>query len=144
MKINKNQMLPTFGDTITILNKLKAIHSASKMDIWKKTVLDNCFFSSQAVRNIKGTTVTMGNNFICRVPKNKDYSPYNEWSKDLTGFTFSTGDFIVNGIVTEEIIDANNIKKIIEQYKPNTFEIRFFKDNTNSIPLLAHYHLGGV
>lgn len=144
VKWNKNQPLPTFDYTITILNKLKATHSTTKLDIWKKTVLDNCYFSTQAVRNISGSTVTVGNNYICRIPKNINYRPYNQWIEDLEGFTFSTGDYIVKGEVTEDIITPNNIRSIVDKYRPNAFEIRFFKDNTGIVEFLEHYHLEGV
>ena len=60
------------------------------------------------------------------IPKNKEYRPYNEWMQDLEGFTFSTGDYIVKGEVIEDIITPNNIRSVIEKYKPNAFEIRFF------------------
>lgn len=144
VKWNKKQMLPTFDYTITILNKLKATHSATKLDVWKKTVLHNCFFSTQAIRNISGSTVSVGSNFICRIPKNEEYRPYNEWMQDLEGFTFSTGDYIIKGEVIEDIITPNNIRSVIEKYKPNAFEIRFFKDNTGTVEFLEHYHLEGV
>ncbi|MDE6357908.1 MAG: hypothetical protein K2L15_04895 [Eubacteriales bacterium] len=144
MKFNKKQRLPTFNQKITVLNKIKATHSTTRLDVWKKTTLDSCFFNAQAVRNINGTTVTMGNNFICRVPKNDNYRPYNKWIEDLEGFTFSTGDYIVKGEVTEDLITPDNIRKVVEKYKPNAFEVRFFKDNTGIIAFLEHYHLEGV
>lgn len=144
IKINKNQLLPTFDYTITVLNKLKAIHSASKLDVWKKTILHNCFYSSKTVSNITGTTVAVGSNFICRVPKNAKYRPYNVWQKDLTGFTFNTGDYIFLGELEEEDITAKNIISIVNKYKPNVFEIKTFKDNTGAIELYEHYHLEGV
>src|SRR5690625_3668132 len=105
MKINKNkqQLLPTFNCTITILNKLDGINSKTGLDVWKKTVLHNCFFSTQAIRNISGTTVSIGNNFVCRIPKNNNYKPYNEWIDNLGGFTLSTGDFIIKGEIEEDI-----------------------------------------
>ncbi len=144
IKWNKNQMLPTFGYTITVLNRLKAKHSTTKLDIWKKTVLHNCFLSTQAIRSITGTTVSISNNFICRVPKNENYRPYNDWIYDLEGFTFSTGDYVIKGEIQEDIIEPNNIRDIVDKYRPNAFEIRLFKDNTGAIEVLEHYHLEGV
>ena len=146
MKINKNkqQLLTTFNCTITILNKLDGINSKTGLDVWKKTVLHNCFFSTQAIRNISGTTVSIGNNFVCRIPKNNNYKPYNEWIDNLEGFTLSTGDFIIKGEIEEDIITPNNIRSVVEKYSPNAFEIRCFKDNTNTIKVLEHYHLEGV
>ena len=66
MKVNfkPGQLLPTFDYTITILNKLKAQHSETKQDIWKKTVVKNCAWSSNLVRNIAGTAVSVGASYI--------------------------------------------------------------------------------
>ena len=134
-------MLPTFNQKITILNKVKAIHSGINRDVWVKTILNNCFFNMSRQRNISGTVVTNGSVFICRIPKNYKYKPYNEWIKNLDGFTLSTGDYIVSGTVEEENID--NIIKLIEKYKPNVFQITRFKDNT-IFKHLAHYCVEGV
>lgn len=146
MKIHKNkqQLLPTFNCTITVLNKLDSINSKTGLDLWEKTVLNNCFFSTQAIMNISGATVSIGNKYICRVPENENYRPYDKWIDDLEGFTFSTGDFVIKGEIEEDIITPNNIRSIVEKYRPNAFEIRFFKDNTSAIEILNHYHLEGV
>lgn len=146
MKITwkKGQMLPTFDYTITVFNKLSYQDSASGLDVWEKTVLHNCYWGSKAVRSVQGTTVSIGSAFVVRVPKNDAYKPYSEWKNDFKdGFTFSTGDFIVKGEVTEEVTAAN-IKKVIAKYRPEAFEVRLFRDNTGTIEALEHYHIEGV
>lgn len=146
MKVNfkPGQLLPTFDYTITILNKLKAQHSETKQDIWKKTVVKNCAWSSNLVRNIAGTSVSVGASYIVRIPKNEDYKPYSEWIKTMRGFTFSTGDYLILGEIEEEIITPQTVLSIIQKYRPNACEIRFFKDNTGTVEVAEHYHLEGV
>lgn len=146
MKVNfkPGQLLPTFIYTITILNKLKAQHSETKQDIWKKTVVKNCAWSSNLVRNIAGTSVSVGASYIVRIPKNEDYKPYSEWIKTMKGFTFSTGDYLILGEIEEEIITPQTVLSIIQKYRPNACEIRFFKDDTGTVEVAEHYHLEGV
>lgn len=144
IKWKQGQLLPTFDYTITVLNKLKSTDSATKLDVWKKTVLNNCAWSSQAVRSVQGSTVSLGNAFVVRVPKNADYKPYNEWKDTLDGFTFSTGDYIIKGEITEDTVTPNNVLKIVEAYRPDAFSVVFFKDNTGTVEALEHYHIEGV
>lgn len=146
VKWKQGQLLPTFDYTITILNKLKATDSATKLDVWKKTVINNCAWSSNIVRNVSGTTVSVGTSFVVRIPKSDEYKPYNEWkdSETLEGFTFSTGDYLIKGEITEDVITPNNVQTIVNQHRPEAFEIRYFKDNTGTIELAEHYHIEGV
>lgn len=146
VKWKQGQLLPTFDYTITILNKLKATDSATKLDVWKKTVINNCAWSSNIVRNVSGTTVSVGTSFVVRIPKSDEYKPYNEWkdSETLEGFTFSTGDYLIKGEIAEDVITPNNVQTIVKQHRPEAFEIRYFKDNTGTIELAEHYHIEGV
>lgn len=146
MRVNfrAGQILPTFDSTITLLNRLKYSDSATKQDVWFKTVLHNCAWTSQLVRSVTGTQVSVGASYIARIPKNDAYKPYSEWVRDNIGFTFSTGDYVIKGEIEEEIINQNNIKQIVQKYRPNAFEIRLFKDNTGTVELAEHYHIEGV
>lgn len=146
VKWKQGQLLPTFDYTITVLNKLKATDSATKLDVWKKTVINNCAWSSNIVRNVSGTTVSVGTSFVVRIPKSDEYKPYNKWkdSETLEGFTFSTGDYLIKGEITEDVITPNNVQTIVNQHRPEAFEIRYFKDNTGTIELAEHYHIEGV
>lgn len=141
----QGQLLPTFDDTITLLNKLSAHDSLTKLDVWKKTVIHNCFFKSQTVRNINGTTVSLGSSFLCRVPKSPDYVPYSKWREDIAqGFTFSVGDIIIRGEIEETDINPNNVTQILTKYRPEAFRISAFSDNTGKIEALEHYRIEGV
>lgn len=138
-----DQMLPTFDYTITVLNKLSARDSATKLDVWKATVLHNCAWSGRAERSVQGNTVSVGNVFVVRVPKSSDYYPYNDWKKSMDGFTFSTGDYIIKGEITEEIT-PDSVLDIVNAHKPEAFIIKLFQDNTGTVEALEHYHIEGV
>lgn len=144
IKFKSGQMLPTFDYTVTILNKLKAQNSATRQDVWVKTVVQNCAWTSNLVRNISGTSVSVGGSYVVRIPKNENYKPYSEWTKNNQGFTFSTGDYLILGEIEEEIITPQTVIQLIQKYRPNACEIRYFKDNTGTIELAEHYHLEGV
>lgn len=140
----QGQLLPTFDYTITVLNNLAARDSATKLDVWKKTTLKNCAWSSNTVRNVQGTTVSVGSSFVVRVPKSEDYKPYNEWKETLDGFTFSTGDYVIKGEIEEETVTPNTVLDIVSRHKPEAFEVRLFKDNTGTVELAEHYRIEGV
>lgn len=144
VKRKQGQLLPTFDYTITVLNKLAARDSATKLDVWKKTVLKNCAWSSNTVRSVQGTTVSVGSSFVVRVPKSDDYKPYGEWKETLEGFTFSTGDYVIKGEIEEETVTPNNVLGIVSRHKPEVFEVRLFKDNTGTVELAEHYRIEGV
>lgn len=143
IKWTPGQVLPTFDYIITILNKLSYRDSPTKLDQWKSTVLENCAWSSNVVRTVSGTTVSLGSAFIVRVPKSDDYHPYHEWAQSQNGFTFSLGDYIIKGVVNEEVT-PNNILTVVNKYRPEAFEVKYFKDNTKTIEALEHYHLEGI
>lgn len=138
----RGQMLPTFDYTITVLNRRMGRDSSDKLDAWKKTVIPFCSWSTQTVRNVTGTEVSLGASFIVRVPKLADYRPYFEWKTDMQGVTFSVGDIIIKGEVTEEIT-PENVQSVVKKY-PESFAISIFKDNTGTIEALEHYRIEGV
>lgn len=140
---NPDQMLPTFDYTITVLNKLDYRDSATKLDVWKATVLRNCSWSGRAERSVQGNTVSVGNVFVVRVPKSLNYHPYNEWKNTMDGFTFSTGDYIIRGEITDEVT-PDTVNSIVNSHKPEAFIIKLFQDNTGTVEALEHYHLEGV
>lgn len=138
-----SKLTPVFKDTITVLNRLNGVDSKDKIDKWYKSVIKDCFFSNKEVSSgVKGL-VTAGTRYICRVSESEMYMPYDEWIKTQKGFTFSLGDYIILGEVKEVDINTKNIVQIINKYKPNSFEIKYFKDNTR-VGFLNHYHLEGV
>lgn len=143
LKWYKGQLLPNFDYTITILNKLKAVDNDTKLDVWKKTVIKNCSWSTQAVRSVSGSNVLLGSAYIVQIPKDERYQPYNQWKENTAGFTVSVGDYIIKGEITEDVT-ASNVLKIVNSHRPDAFQINFFRNNTGTVELAEHYRVEGV
>lgn len=139
-------LTPTFNKTITVLNKLAAKDSATGKDVWYKTVLTDCSFMGDVVRNATGNTVGVGNAYVCRIPKNDNYLPYSEWRNNRDGhFTLNVGDYVFLGTLAEtEIPTPNTIQAIYQAHKDTAFVIKAFSDNTGTIGMLQHYRVDGV
>jgi len=115
-----------FDKTITIVNKLKkADIVGGTVDLWYKTVIHGVDFKKVLVKNVSGTTVSMGESHMVLIPFFKGYLPYSEWKLNpLAGFTASQGDYIFLGMELEEIPTAATITAIKNLYEPNVCDIR--------------------
>lgn len=133
--------LPTWTHTVTVLNKRAGRDSADYLDVWKKTVLRDCFWAGKQTQGQSGQEVNEGASFLLRVPRSERYRPYREWKGDMEGFTFSPGDYIILGEVEEEIT-PETVQAVVESRRPEAFEVQLFKDNTDGP--LPHYRLEGV
>ena len=116
-----------FHDIITVLSKTN--NSSTHKDEWEKTVFTGCNWSSKTIRNVSGSTASIGYTLSCRIPYNG------------TKIALNLGDYVIKGKVEEEIT-PNNIVKIVNSYRPNAFMIKSLKDNTAD--RLKHYHIEGV
>lgn len=135
---------PYWNDKITIVNKLLARDSATKIDTYKKTVLEHCFFKQTISRDVTGTTVNLGTSAVCRIPKNAKYKPYHEWKKDITdGFTLSVGDYIFKGEIADAVT-AENIVNLFNEHRASAFVIKAVADNSDFLGLGEHYRVEGV
>lgn len=145
IKFSPGQILPTFNTTITILNKLRSIDSATKQDVWYKSVVPLCAWSQYSESAISGDTVSIGGHFIVRVPKQANFLPYSEWKDNPDGhLTFSVGDIIIKGEIDDDIITANTVPRIFQKYLPDAFYVKVFQNNTGTIPLAEHYRVEGA
>lgn len=59
----------------------------------------------------------------------------------MEGFTFSPGDYIVKGEVTQEIT-AETVLAVVDSCRPAAFQVTLFRDNTGT-GYLDHYRLEG-
>lgn len=132
--------LPTFKHTVTVLNKLDGKDSPDHIDRWKKTVLHNCAWSEDQTQ-ASSVEIGVGASYLVRVPASEDYRPYREWAADMEGFTFSPGDYIVKGEVSQEIT-AETVLAVVSYYRPAAFQVTLFRDNTGT-GYLDHYRLEG-
>lgn len=120
-----------YDDTITVINKLDGYDSLLKEDSWYKTVLKHCMWGVKAVRSVSDDgTVIVDMTHQVQIPESEDYRPYREWKNAPTdGFTISTGDYIVRGEVIEDIT-TSNIRKVMDKYEPDAFQVQAFRDAT--------------
>ena len=125
--ISLNEM---YKETVTIFNKLKGVDALSKQDIWYKRVLTGVGWYTKSVSSVTGSTVNIGSKIQVLIPNNKGYIPYNIWKGNglqTTGFTLSLNDYIVRGIVEEEVT-AQTITKVLAAYEPNVCQIRGIRE----------------
>lgn len=119
-----------YRETITVINKLDARDSKKKQDEYFKTVLRNCMWSLTTTRTVESDgTVTIGTSHRVQIPESGSYKPYNEWVKNQEGFTIRAGDYVVKGVV-EEDVNASNYKSVIKKYEPEAFEVQTFRNAT--------------
>lgn len=139
-------VLPTWTHTVTIFNRLAGRDSPDQLDHWKPTVLYGCFWSGKQTRGTSSRLSTAmeineGASYLLRVPQSEKYRAYRDWKVDMAGFTFSTGDYVILGELTEEDT-LENIQQLVERFRPNAFEVQLFRDNTGGP--LPHYRVEGV
>lgn len=132
--------------TMTLLNKLKRKDSITNLDIWYKTVIQNCVYKKDKISNVTGSVVSMGQEFTILIPFTGKYIPYNEWKKleDKTGvYTLSPQDIIIFGEITEEVTDKN-IVQIKNNYEPDTCEIRSIEQVEKKLTVNFEFRVSGV
>lgn len=114
------------------------------MDVWKTTVLHNCFFKQEVQHDFSDTTVSIGTSSVCRIPKSADHMPYHEWKNDISaGFTLSVGDYIFKGELTDDV-NADTIVSIYNAHKPDAILVKAVSDNSDFMGLAEHYRVEGV
>lgn len=138
------ELIPTFNQTITVLNRLKGADNTDKLDKWFKTTIDNCYFQFQIVGEDTKGLVTPGVRYTCRIPESNKYFEYKLWINNKNGFTLSIDDYIFLGKLKENNLASKDIIKIVNDYRPNVFKIKFIKTNNIGIKMLNHYHIEGV
>ena len=143
-------MNPNYNQTITVYNCLKgADNPDGKKDVWKRTVLQDCYFKSVISRVEEGKSVRMVNVYTVRIPESEKYRPYSEWSAlpaDIIGahFTLNTEDIIVKGECHETITGASphTASELLKRHKPDAFVVTAISDNTNC-KHAKYYRAGG-
>lgn len=143
-------MNPNYNHTITVFNCLKAADNPnSKKDTWQKTVIHDCYYKNVMGRVDSEKSSKMQNVYTARIPQSDDYLPYHEWAKKpeaarASYFTFSLGDIVVKGVCDELITGSspNTATELLERYKPDSFVVTAFSDNT-SHQMSKHYRVGG-
>lgn len=126
-------MFAIYNETLTILNKLKACDTMSKQDLWFKHVIQDGAWYVTNETSMSGTTVNISSKITILIPNNSMYRDYNVWkqgSNQLANFTMSTGDYIVRGLVDEEIT-SQNITKILNMYGNDVCSVKSVRELPN-------------
>lgn len=139
-----------WNTTITVYNKHE--DPTTRRITWYKTVLHNCFWKYTGNRIVVGETVLDTNTILCRVPLHPQFLENYQWNntEDKSNyFTFSTGDILVKGEVTDEINEyASGFRSsdILTKYKKlqGCMVIEQCAVNTGLGRGLEHYLVRGV
>ena len=131
---------------ITLLNRLQKKDSVTNLDIWYKTVINDCEYKKERITDMNGTTVAMGAQFTILIPFTGKYLPYREWKKldDKTGYyTLSTKDVIVLGDVKEDV-NPSNIISIKNDYSPDACDIQSIEQVEQRFSANYEFRVGGI
>ena len=118
--------------TITVLNRLRSVDSATHKDIWYKTVINQCGWYNEALAQMskQDTNVVIGGTIKVLIPFNTGYKRYKEWKQSggqINSFTMSNDDYIILGEVQEEIT-PDNVIKVVQSYSPYVCNVKFFRE----------------
>ena len=107
-----------YDKTITIVNRLKKVDIINgTVDTWHKKVLTGCEHKRVPIRNVSGSTVSLGQSVVILIPFGKGYLPYNTWKTDVTkGYTVSVGDIVFLDMELSESPTNANITALKNQY----------------------------
>ncbi|MDO4650715.1 MAG: hypothetical protein Q4B26_18925 [Eubacteriales bacterium] len=140
-------MNPNYTQTITVYNRIKAPDTADKKEVWRSTILENCFWKTLINTGFNETKISTQNSYVARIPEDSRYLPYAEYVKAPEGhFTISEGDILIRGKCTETIekIAGQTATELMQRHKPEAFKVTAFSDNTgHAVASSRHYRVGG-
>jgi len=129
-------------DTITVWNKTVE----NGKTVYYRHVVPRCYWRSQVIRNVSGSTVSLGTAWNVTIEAQDGYMPYSEWMKlaDKSAFfTFNVGDIVARGKHADEMT-ADNAPALYNQLKPDVFTIKTVTDNTQEWKHGRHIAVEGV
>ncbi len=117
-----------YNQTITVYNRIKGADTEDGKDIWKRTVLENCFYKLSQTKIDDGKTAKMAGTYIARIPESPNYLPYREFAKTKgagNSFTLNPGDIVVKDVCMEEITGKmpNTASELLARQKPRHFRL---------------------
>lgn len=137
------QMNPNYVHTITLYNCIRAKDIRANKDVWRKTVLRDCFYKASETVVQDGTSASKVSTYTARIPAHDRFLRYPLYCKTPDGyFTVSVGDIVVLGECAEDITDEMPAAKLLIKHKPDAFIVSTFSDNTGHITG-RHYKIGG-
>lgn len=111
-------MVGVYDKTITICNRLKKVDiPGATTDSWIKSVLTECEHKRVPIRNVSGSTVSIGQSVVILIPFGKGYLPYATWKLDTSkGYTVSVGDIVFLDLELSESPTNATITPLKTQY----------------------------
>lgn len=130
MRIDTDSYL---DQTITVINKLDAKDAAIAADAYYKTVVRGVW-SAKSLRTVLGTgDVIVAATVNMQFADASHYMPYSEWSKASNRdsmWTLREGDYVVRGIVAEDVSTATALKKAMAAHEPDAVQVKAIQDKT--------------
>ncbi len=135
MRLDANSYL---DQTLTVINKLDARDAGIAADAYYKTELQGVW-SAKSVRSVLGTgDVAVATTVIMQFADTINYKPYREWSKAANRdsmWTLREGDYVVRGIVTDDVSTATALKKAMAAHEPDAVQVQAIQDKTRETGL---------
>lgn len=127
---------PTFKHTVTLYHQYKETENNRSVTKWSKSVHENCYFGTETVKQVNGTTLSMASSFVCRIPQNAGNSDT---------LIVSPGDIIIKGRIEDEIADVMGQRSsdLLNKYRGTAFTVKEVSDNS-TLPYAPHYRASGV
>lgn len=135
-----------YNQTVTILNKLKRDDSDTNRDVWYKTVLHDVAWYTDSARSAGNHDVYIGTYITVLIPFHDEYKDYLDWRvlRDKENYyTMSTGDYVIRGLVPEDI-DADNIVKTLQRYGERVCLVRHHNANYDRFGATVQLKVQGV
>lgn len=135
-----------YNETVTILNKLRRSDAGGNKDLWYKTILTDVAWYTASARSAGGSAVYIGTYSTILVPFNEKYLPYMEWKKLHNReefFTVSNNDYIVRGIVDEEV-NADNVVSVMQKYGEDICLVKHHNENHRRFGTKVQLKIQGV
>lgn len=135
-----------YNQTVTILNKVRREDSGTNKDVWYKTVLNDVAWYTDSARSAGNHDVYIGTYITVLIPFHDEYKDYLDWIalKDKENYyTVSTGDYVINGIVDEEVT-SDNIVKTLQKYGERVCLVRHHNANYKRFGATVQLKIQGV
>lgn len=119
-----------YNETVTVFNKLRRPDSIMGKDVWHKTVISDAAWYRQSERDINGTSAVIGTYKKVLIPFHDNFLRYIEWKtpgNQEGHYTISVGDYVVLGLVEEEIT-GENIVNTLEKYGDNVCLVKHYTE----------------
>jgi len=135
-----------YNQTVTVLNKLKREDGDTGRDAWYKTILTDVAWYTDSARSAGNHDVYIGTYITVLVPFHKEYKDYLDW-RELENreefFTMSTGDYVIKGLVEEEIT-PDNVVSVLEKYGERVCLVRHHNANYERFGATVQLKIQGV